>query len=234
MGADGSRRSCLAVQSESELHSWHPSRPGYRVHPVPLGSSSHSPSVYPSPDSLSPTKQDFLLSLKLPEGPLDVAPEVWRQTHPPRWGGGWDFWCTPHFPSRYLLGASGARGTGFCWEEERDSQDRSKRSKCKQKGLQRQVPSPCTSLSRTVTVLDTMVRTSPRPAWCKLLGPPAPWRITQQPPGPSTGTFPSTQPLRPLQGLHSPVTPVAEAATRGPRVPPQQRGWAVGAGPGEL
>lgn len=48
MGADGSRWNCLAVQSEPEVHLWHLSRPGCRVHPVSLGSSSHAPDASPS------------------------------------------------------------------------------------------------------------------------------------------------------------------------------------------
>ena len=52
----------------------------------------------------------------------------------PRWGGGWGLWCSPHFPSmgNSQLGASGVRSKGLPWDEEQDSQDRSKWSKCKQ------------------------------------------------------------------------------------------------------
>lgn len=90
-----------------------------KVHsaPPPAGSSSHPPGVFPSPGSFWPTKHDFLLSLKLPEGPLDAAPEVWRRTLLAEEGNG--HFGAPPFPL-YLLGASGVRSKGPSWEDEQD------------------------------------------------------------------------------------------------------------------
>lgn len=78
-------------------------------------------------------------------------------------------------------------------------------------------------------------RTSPRPAWCKLMGSYPPWRIIRQTPSLSMRTFPSTQPLCYCRGLHSPVIPVTGAASQGHTFlpsPAAQPTWVLGASPG--
>lgn len=152
--AGGRRWSCLTLQPESERPLWHLSRPGHRVHPVPLGlpliplGCSPCQALFNQRDAIS------CFHPSCPRHLLVLHPRAGEPSFP-RWGGGQELCCIPHFPSRYLLGASGARskegaapgnGAGFTREI--------KMAKTQTKRTAGQVASPCTGLSQTVATLD--------------------------------------------------------------------------------